>query len=83
MQANQRNPNCNRNDDVDPHLRQQKCSDSDHPEPHHDDPIVNGETGQSEGVVAGKVEEEPGNEDEQEDDHGDRMEDEAEEEDEQ
>ncbi|PON40146.1 hypothetical protein PanWU01x14_299130, partial [Parasponia andersonii] len=83
VQRHQTSPNRDRNDDVQPGVGQDQGHDGDHPERRQHEAVVHGGADDGEGLFPGEVEEDPGGEDEQEDDHGERVEDQAEEEDEQ
>lgn len=85
MQANRTNPNNNGQNHIEPHIGHNKSHHGHQTEPNNDGPVVeNDEVEEVEGlvVVAGKVEEVPGGEEGEEDEHGEGVVDEGEEEDE-
>ena len=56
-------------------MGQDQSHDSDHPKPSHHDSVVHGGAGDGERLFSREVEEDPGHEDDQEDDHGNWVED--------
>ncbi|GAB2266166.1 hypothetical protein Dimus_001188 [Dionaea muscipula] len=81
MQANQSTSNQKRYKKIQPHAGEDQGEDGYDAEDGEDGSIIDGEVEEDERDGAGKVEEEPGEYGEKEDDEGDRVVDEAEEED--
>ncbi|KAB2636788.1 E3 ubiquitin protein ligase DRIP2-like [Pyrus ussuriensis x Pyrus communis] len=82
VQPNNREPNQNRYQHVQPHVREDQSHDGDDSESPQNDAVIDDSVENYERFVAEEVEEEPGDEDEEEDDEGDGVPKEAEEEDE-
>ncbi|CAN6553950.1 unnamed protein product [Malus baccata var. baccata] len=81
VQPNNRDPNQNRHQHVQPHVRENQSHDGDDGENPQNDAVVDDSVENYERFVAEEVEEEPGDEDEEEDNEGDWVPEEAEEED--
>ena len=71
-----------RNEDIELDIGEDQSDDGDDGEEGYDDAVVNNDVKEKEWTIAKEVEERPGDEDGEEDDHGDRVPKEAEEEDE-
>lgn len=81
MHGHQESPDQKRDQHVQPHVGQDQRHDGDHPEGPQHHAVVDRAAEEGQGLVPEEVEVEPGDEDDEEDDHGDRVPEEAEEED--
>lgn len=71
VESHDKSPNQNGNHHVQPNVGQNQGYDRNYGEDHQNEAVVDCTVENDQGIVAEEVEEEPGDEDDQEDDHGD------------